>query len=366
MSDLSAHPAALLAPLIALAFSAGINLYATGLIAGILAHSAFVTLPTGLEWLGHPLVMVVFGVMFALEFFADKIRFVDTVWDVLHSVIRPVGAIALTFGLAKSLPEWSVPLLLLAGTTALAAHTAKSSISLGLKAVPPVGINTLRSLVEDGLAMSLTWLAFTHPWIGLGLVLTLTALFVLFAPRLLSLAVFWLLSPLRALQTAIMGDKAAPVREYDSALNTIFDKTLPLPARLEFIHPVFIVRGKGVGVWRRGHLALDENSIYLIRTGWFGLRVFTVKAAGIHHLRLREKAFHDQLEINFPKGRIIVLIHATVVAALADALENMKPDGATWEIHESGSASEDREEIAGEIPVESASEMELIQPKTAE
>ena len=338
MSVFTAQPAALLAPLVALAFSAGINLYATGLIAGVLAHSAFVALPPGLEWLGHPAVMTVFGVMFALEFFADKVRFVDTVWDLLHTVIRPVGAIALTFGLTKSLPEWSVPLLLLAGTTALAAHTAKSSISLGLKAAPPVGLNTLRSLIEDGLAMGLTWLAFTHPWLGLGLVLTLATLFVLFAPRLLSLAVFWLLSPVRALQTALTGGRTAPVREYDSALNTIFGKSLPLPAQLEFIHPVFIVRGKKIGVWRRGHLALDENSIYFIRTGWFGLRVFAEKAVNIHHLRLREMAFHDQLEINLPKGRIIALVHATVAAPLANALQHMAPDGPAWEIHSAGRA----------------------------
>ena len=339
MPDLSAQPAALLAPLIALAFSAGINLYATGLIAGVLAHTAYVTLPPGLEWLGHPAVMAVFGVMFALEFFADKIRFVDTIWDVLHTVIRPVGAMALTFGLTKSLPEWSVPLLLLAGSTALAAHTAKSSISLGLKAAPPVGLNTLRSLTEDGLAMSLTWLAFTHPWLALGLVFTLATLFVLFAPRLLSLAVFWILSPVRALQTALTGGKKAPVRDYDGALNAILGKSLPLPAQLEFIHPVFIVRGKGIGVWRRGHLALDADSIYFIRTGWLGLRVFKVKAADIHHLRLREKAFHDQLEVNLPKGRIIALVHATVSGPLANALQRMAPEGSAWEIHEADGAA---------------------------
>src|SRR6185369_12077496 len=140
MSVLTDSPAALLAPLIALAVAAGINLYATGLIAGALGHFAIVTLPPGLEWLGHPTVMAVFGVMFALEFFADKVRYVDTIWDILHTIIRPVGAIALTFGLTKSLPEWSVPLLLLAGTTALAAPTAKASVSLGPKAAPPVGL----------------------------------------------------------------------------------------------------------------------------------------------------------------------------------------------------------------------------------
>lgn len=325
-------PAALLAPLIPLAAAAGLNLYATGLIAGLLGHYHWIALPPGLHWLENPWVIGVFGLLFALEFFADKIRYVDVIWNFLHTVIRPVGALVLAIGLTKGIPDWSLPLLLLAGATALTTHAAKSSLSLGLKIAPPVGLNTARSLAEDAAAFGLTWLAFTHPWIALSLLAALLALFAWLTPRLFSLARFWLVSPFQALKVALKGPLPAPVRRFDGWLNPLFGKALPVPAELEFIHPVFISRGRGLGFWRRGHLAVDGENLYIIRPRWFAKPVTAIPVAAVHHLRLQSGWFWGELEVNLPRGRALLLIPVPAVSALADTLAGCAQEAGAWEI----------------------------------
>ncbi len=324
-------PSELLAPLLALAAAAGINLYATGFIAGGLAHLHWVSIPDGLHWLSHPAVMVVFFILFWMEFLADKIRFVDTLWDMLHTVIRPAGAIVFAFGLSRSLPEWTVPLLLLAGTTAFATHAAKASVSLGLKAAPPVGLNTARSLAEDALAMSLTWLAFAHPWLSVALVALIFLAMALLAPRLGALARFWLLGPFTALKAAL---DRAPVeaRIYDEPLNKLFGGALPPLASLRFIHPAFLVRGPGLGFWRRAHLAADRESLFVVRAGFVGLKAVRLPFALLHHVRLTSGLLYDTLELNSAQGRGRLLLHATATPALRAALEAFRPPGGVWEL----------------------------------
>lgn len=336
MVDLATAPE-LLAPLLALAAAAGINLYATGFVTGGIGYLKWVTLPAGLQWLSHPAVLIVFFSLFVLEFFADKIRFVDTVWDLLHTVIRPVGAIALAFGLTKSAPEWTVPLMLLAGTTALATHSAKASISLGLKAAPPVGMNTARSLVEDGVAMGLTWLAFSHPLLAVALLALMLLGFALLAPRLGALALFWIKSPFSAL-AALAVPPAAPLRRYDAELNKLFGKSLPMPAELKFIHPVYLIRGPGLGFWRRAHLALDGKALAVAKAGFLGLKTASWPLESIHHLKLDSGLLYDTLQVNLPAGRAVLLVHAGPARALAAALAAARPAGVAWELGEAAGA----------------------------
>jgi hypothetical protein len=329
----TASPAALLAPLIPLAAAAGLNLYATGLIAGLLGHYHWIALPPGLHWLENPWVIGVFAAMFALEFFADKIRYVDVIWNFLHTVIRPVGALVLAIGLTKELPEWSLPLLLLAGATAFTTHAAKSSLSLGLKLAPPVGLNTLRSIAEDSAAIGLTWLAFTHPWIALSLFLIIMAVFAWLTPRLLALARVWLVSPLQALKVFFKGPLLSPVRRFDGWINALFGKSLPMPAELDFIHPAFISRGKGLGFWRRGHLAVAGETLYIVRPRWFAKPVTAIPLQDIHHLRLQSGWFWGELEVNLPRGRALLLIPVPAVSALADTLAGRAGEAGAWEIN---------------------------------
>jgi len=224
-----------------------------------------------------------------------------------------------------------VPLMLLAGTTALATHSAKASLSLGLKAAPPVGMNTARSLVEDGVAMGLTWLAFSHPLLAVALLALMLLAFLLLAPRLGALALFWIKSPFSAL-AALALPPAAPLRRYDAALNSLFGKSLPKPADLTFIHPVYLIRGPGLGFWRRAHLSSDGKSLFVTKAGFLGLKTVGWPHESIHHLELKPGLLYDTLEVNVPAGRAVLLVHAGPARALAESLARARPAGVAWEL----------------------------------
>ena len=97
-------------------FAAGINLYATVLIVGLVQLAGWAELPAGLSILAQPVVLGVAGVMFLVEFLADKIPFVDSLWDAVHTVVRPLAAAAIAFGAFSQAPDsWQLGAALLGG-----------------------------------------------------------------------------------------------------------------------------------------------------------------------------------------------------------------------------------------------------------
>lgn len=145
-------------------FAAGLNLYATLLTAGLLQRFGVVDLPAGLESLSHPAILGLAAVLFVVEFVADKVPVVDSLWDVAHTAIRPLAAGVLVIaGLADVDTVWRLGAGLLAGTVALTSHGAKASTRAAANASPEPFSNWLLSLTEDGIAVGLTWLAMTHP-----------------------------------------------------------------------------------------------------------------------------------------------------------------------------------------------------------
>ena len=110
-------------------FASGLNLYATVAAAGLLQRFGVVHLPTQLEVLANPIVMGFALVLFVIEFIADKIPYVDSVWDAVHTFIRPPAAAFLSYSaFAGGVPEeWRVAAALLAGTVALTSHSAKAT-----------------------------------------------------------------------------------------------------------------------------------------------------------------------------------------------------------------------------------------------
>ncbi len=169
---------ALLGTTLGFAFSAGLNLYATILIIGVAVRFGWVALPeplAGLSALSHPVVLGVAGVMYLVEFLADKVPAVDHAWDVVHTVVRPVGAAWIawrTIG-GAGLPEpIDVAALLLAGGVALSAHAGKAGTRLAAASVGghALGIGVALSLLEDLVAFVLAPLALLKPLLVLGVV----------------------------------------------------------------------------------------------------------------------------------------------------------------------------------------------------
>jgi hypothetical protein len=160
-------------------FSSGLNLYATVATLGLLERFGVIHLPTSLHALSHPAVLAIAVVLYVVEFFADKIPYVDTAWDALHTFIRPPAAALLAYGAAGAAPaEWRWAAALLAGGVALTSHGTKASARAAVNTVPEPFSNAALSFGEDVLAVWLTWMATAHPLATTIIVVMLIALSV--------------------------------------------------------------------------------------------------------------------------------------------------------------------------------------------
>ena len=178
-------------------FAAGINLYATVLIVGLVQLAGWAELPAGLSILAQPVVLGVAGVMFLVEFLADKIPFVDSLWDAVHTVVRPLAAAAIAFGAFSQAPDsWQLGAALLGGAVALTSHGAKASTRAAANVSPEPFSNGILSLGEDLLAGGLAWLATTHPVAAALVVSVLMVVALLLIRAIVRLARRWLFDPL--------------------------------------------------------------------------------------------------------------------------------------------------------------------------
>jgi hypothetical protein len=164
-------------------FSSGLNLYATVATLGLLERFGVIHLPQSLHVLSNPVILVVAVVLYLVEFFADKIPYVDTAWDAIHTFIRPPAAALLAYSAAGAAPaEWRWAAALLAGSVALASHGTKASARAAVNTTPEPFSNWALSFGEDVLAVWLTWMATVHPVATTVIVIILVAvsLFLLF------------------------------------------------------------------------------------------------------------------------------------------------------------------------------------------
>lgn len=178
-----------LAVALSLGTLAGVNLYLTVLVTGLALHFDWVTLPSpliGLEVLGHPTILCIAAVLYAIEFCADKIPWVDTAWDAIHTLIRPIGAAALAVAaMGDAHPAFEVVAGLLAGGMAFSSHTAKAGTRLAANTSPEPFTNIALSLVEDGLVLGGLGLLAWSPLVALILAVIICATILIFLPRLL-------------------------------------------------------------------------------------------------------------------------------------------------------------------------------------
>jgi hypothetical protein len=167
-------------------FASGLNLYATVAAVGLFERFGIVQLPPQLHVLAHPMVLGLAIALFVIEFIADKIPYVDSVWDAVHTFIRPPAAAFLSYSaFASGVPEqWKIGAALLAGSVALTSHGAKATTRAAANVSPEPVSNWTLSFAEDGIAVFLSWLASTHPILTAGVVVALVILAVLLMWRL--------------------------------------------------------------------------------------------------------------------------------------------------------------------------------------
>ena len=158
-------PSTTAALIIAASFAAGLNVYATVLTLGLLAHAHWVVLPPGLEILGDWVVIAVSGTLFAAEFVADKIPGLDMIWNALHTFIRVPVAGLLAYRASSHLsPEMQLLATMGGAAIAMVAHSSKTAVRAIVTPSPEPVSNIALSTGEDGIAIGLTWLVTQYPW----------------------------------------------------------------------------------------------------------------------------------------------------------------------------------------------------------
>ena len=179
----------LLGVALGLATLAGVNLYLTVFVTGLAVNQHWITLSPqyqSLDVLAHPAIITIAGILYFVEFLADKVPWIDSAWDSVHTVIRPIGGALLGVQvLGTSSPVFDVIVMLLAGGTSLIAHTSKASTRLVANTSPEPFSNIVLSLVEDVAVFGGLALIAYNPIIALCVFAALLALALYFAPKIL-------------------------------------------------------------------------------------------------------------------------------------------------------------------------------------
>jgi hypothetical protein len=181
-----------LSSILGLAFASGINLYAAVLVTGLGIRFGWITgIPGDLNVLANPIILGIAGLMYLLEFFADKIPYVSVVWDSIHTVIRPLGGAALALASAAHLsPEAQVLATLAGGSIALGTHSTKMGYRLIAHASPEPVSDSIFSLAEDFGVVGLVLLTYQHPAIAIGVVVALLAAMAILLPMIVRILRF--------------------------------------------------------------------------------------------------------------------------------------------------------------------------------
>jgi hypothetical protein len=173
------------------AFASGLNVYATIAVLGLSSHFGLVSLPQQFRAFDHPAVIGIALVMYLVEFVADKIPWFDSVWDAVHTVIRPLGgAFVAVAALGDASPMATTLAALLGGSVAMTTHLTKTGARAAANTSPEPFSNWILSFSEDVLAVGLTYGAIRHPEVALAIAVVLliviaafSALIVRFARR---------------------------------------------------------------------------------------------------------------------------------------------------------------------------------------
>lgn len=170
----------LLALAAALGWVSGFRLYAVVFLVGAMGAAGWMVLPAGLQVLQHPMVLAASGALLFVEFFADKIPGLDSLWDIVNSVIRVPAGAALAAGVfGADHATLALVAALMGGTLAASSQAAKTTTRAAINTSPEPLSNVAASLLEDGLVVGVLWLATNHPLIfGVLLIISVVLMWI--------------------------------------------------------------------------------------------------------------------------------------------------------------------------------------------
>jgi uncharacterized protein DUF4126 len=168
------------------AFASGINLYATVAVLGLCSRFHIVALPDQFKAFEHPLIFSVALAMYVVEFVADKVPWFDSLWDTIHTLVRPIGgALVAVTALGDASPGAQAVAALLGGSVAMTTHLGKAGTRAVANTSPEPFSNWALSLGEDAIAIGLTYFAIQHPLLALAIAVFLLVAIIACATVLL-------------------------------------------------------------------------------------------------------------------------------------------------------------------------------------
>jgi len=267
----------LLSVALGLACLAGLNLYLTVFVTGLAIHQHWIVLTPNfqsLEVLGHPWIIVIAGILYLLEFFADKIPWLDSAWDAVHTIIRPIGGALLAIQVfGHHTPVLDVLVVLLASATSLVTHTAKASSRLVANSSPEPMSNIGLSVAEDIAVFGGLVLIHYNPVLALSIFALAIAAFLYFAPKVLRSmkARIWLaLTKLNA-AADVRRPSTLPIA-LPSRLAPIFSKQNLLGETIAWAVPCISGRGRRIPANLFGALVATNEEphklVFVARKNW--------------------------------------------------------------------------------------------------
>ena len=165
--------------------AAGVNLYATVAILGLAARYGWVELPEQFKIFDNPWIIGAAGVLYVVEFVADKIPWVDSIWDSVHTIIRPIGgAVIAVATLGEQSPATQGAIALLGGMVAAGSHVTKASTRVAANASPEPFSNWFLSLAEDAFVIGLSFITLKFPLLALGVSVVIVLVIVMVARKI--------------------------------------------------------------------------------------------------------------------------------------------------------------------------------------
>jgi hypothetical protein len=301
-----------------LGFLAGIRLYGTVLAIGLAIRFGLLHLNqamSGLNVLAETPVLLISGFAFVVEFFADKIPWLDSAWDGLHTFIRPIGAVFLgATALGNSDPVTQMVFSLLAGGVALTGHSAKAATRFTVNHSPEPLTNVGLSLLGDIAVPAGLWLTFQQPEVMLGLIVVFLIVFAALAPRVVRfLTVEWLAVRSVFRKRAHLSWRTLPDNTSSNLLRILSHvepRVIRVPVKLasavkakrnwQPVVGVMCAAGTGVRGLRgsTGYLCAGPDELAFVTRRWFRNRVHTIPVADISEARLHLRMLVDELEVD--------------------------------------------------------------------
>ena len=166
-------------------WASGINLYATLLTLGVLANTGHMVLPEELQLVADPLVMGAAGLMYMVEFTADKIPGVDTGWDSIHTFIRiPAGAVLAATVIGDMTPAAEMAAAIVGGSLAATTHATKAGARVLINSSPEPFSNWVASITEDIMVFAGLWAAIQSPWLFMILLVVFLIALIWLLPKI--------------------------------------------------------------------------------------------------------------------------------------------------------------------------------------